>query len=71
MIQYCELSGLKPFDYTPLTYVLNLNEDTSEAYLNSFLKTFESNLPKDLKKEFSQKLILEVKRRLKPLMNTN
>ena len=39
------------FDITPLTYVIDFNEENCDLILNNFLKFFEMNMPIELKKK--------------------
>lgn len=39
------------FDITPLTYVIDFNEENCDLILNNFLKFFETNMPAELKKK--------------------
>ncbi len=64
-------SLVRQFEFTPLTFVLDLHNDTAEAFINSFVKAFEENMPKNKKKKYDDKVGVEFKRKLRPLLNIN
>ena len=46
---YCESMKLNVFDYTPITFILDFDDDFCDANLHLFLKFFEKHLPNNLK----------------------
>lgn len=54
------------FDYTPLTFVLDLDDQNCDMALNSFVKFFEINMPTYMKKNNSSKHSLDIRRKLRP-----
>lgn len=65
---FTESNKMNIYDITPLTYILDLTkDDSSDLALNSFLKFFELNMPPHMKKNYTGKSFLEIKKKLRPL----
>lgn len=68
---YAETNKINLFDITPITFYLDLCEDSCEFQLNKFCSFFYKNLPKDHPKPDNiKKAIYDLKKNLKPIMST-
>lgn len=50
-MSFAENMKLNVFDITPLTYVIDFNDENCDLILNNFLKFFEMNMPLHIKKK--------------------
>jgi len=50
-MSFAESMKQNVFDITPLTYVIDFNDDNCDLILNNFLKFFDMNMPNHLKKK--------------------
>ena len=66
-----ESNKMNVFDITPVTYVLDLTKDDSEVSLSNFVKFFEMNMPAHMKKNYTPKSLLEIKKRLRPFIQAS
>ena len=51
------------FNITPLTYIIDFNDENCDLILNNFLKFFDMNMPPSLKKKNMNKQSFELKRK--------
>jgi len=58
MKYFAEGNRLNIFDYMPLTYYLDLNDENLDGCLMVFLKFFESHIPESMKMSAESKKFL-------------
>lgn len=51
LMSFAEGMKQNVFDITPLTYVIDFNDENCDLILNNFLKFFEMNMPIQIKKK--------------------
>lgn len=67
---YCETNKINMFSITPVTFVIDLDDDACEVQITKFASFFIKNMPKTQNKpENVKKAINDFKKRLKPIMN--
>lgn len=63
---------MRVFDsLTPLTFVIDFNDENCETNLNLLLKIYERGLPLNKKKNFNQKSIFEFKRKIRHMFKNS
>ncbi|KRX02454.1 hypothetical protein PPERSA_10071 [Pseudocohnilembus persalinus] len=72
---FCEANKINIFDITPVTFILDLQDQAAEFQLDKFCQFFLKYQPKknqteSEQKENHKKIIYEIKKRMKPIMNS-
>lgn len=66
LIQYCESIKVNPFTLTPLTFIIDCEDEMCESFFNHFIKIYNSNMPSSMKKkQTDQRQLNEQKRKIK------
>ncbi|EGR34832.1 hypothetical protein IMG5_000600 [Ichthyophthirius multifiliis] len=69
LTSYCQQQGLNVFDITPITFILDANDDKIEQNMQEFFHFYEKNMPYQIKKKMTQKLLSEIKKKIKNYFN--
>lgn len=71
LTQHCLRHNLNVFEYTPLTFIIDFEDENCDYNLGQFLKTYEYFTPQSLRKMNNSKYVTDHRRKLRSHIQAN